>query len=308
MMNLLKRLMMPVLAFGIGSGLAGCENDPNFPSEQKAYKKKDGQHIITEQGVFFSDRALDWLEKKMVPRDSSQAYDSHLKLSNPEEIPKFYSEGLTPGAYNQYDQRFREDLTVAELFYHNIMPDIANKFDERFNLGDIIAFNERGFTPEVVNAFHKEFQSNEVFSFLNQGVDSELVNQYCTDDNLDLYGQRWRGDVILKFIQAGLTPEVARAYGGLSMQAEERIILHENKISPERFSEYSDFASNVLDVITLEESKIPIELSRRFYGLNQMYGTSINSEDIVRYVDLGISYDTVAKRAKEYMVRESLEN
>jgi len=251
-MTLVNKLMVPVLALGIGSGLAGCS-------------KKDNLNDI-KLGVMNENRltedAVDWLKARIVNIDSAKAYDRRF-LPEIDDIQILFDRGIMPGVANRYERRFSA-MAIPFLDEKGITPEIANAYDPEFDADQIINLHGRVISPEMANRYSRGVFSTNAIAIMrayNVGLDYKMALSYhrnfSADERIDLYVK-------------GVSPETANSYHE-SLSGYDIIKLHDRieGISPKIANRYirlnNLYGARITaeDIIGFVSNKIPYHTVKR---------------------------------------------
>ncbi|MBI2507444.1 hypothetical protein HYV89_00650 [Candidatus Woesearchaeota archaeon] len=245
-MTLVNRLMVPVLALGIGSGLVGCTNEEN-PNKTTAKAMREEKSM---------EYPLDLLTAKGVNIDSAKAYDKRF-LPDIEDIAILFQEGVMPGVANRYNKRFNVG-DIVYLDHYGIVPEIANAYDNRFDDSDMGILYRNAISPETANSYDNELfdHARDIVAAYNADLENKTALKYdgrfSVTDRVDLYANK-------------VLPETANKYHG-TFSGDEIIALHKREnISPRTANRYAELNElygvriDADDVIKFVQNKIPYD-------------------------------------------------
>ncbi|MEK6862183.1 MAG: hypothetical protein AABY07_09535 [Nanoarchaeota archaeon] len=208
----------------------------------------------------------------------------------------FKKSGLTSNTANQYNPRFHRYgyFGLVDLHRAGITPEIANSYDRRFDVDAIIKLRQRNIEPRSANAFDERFASYDVFVLIGAGITSEEANRYrfdnahgivdlrdnkITSDTANSYDPRFTSSNIIDLIKNEVPSEVANSYRG-KFRAWAISVLFKAGIKPEQANPY--------------------------LVINEKYDTKIDPEDITRFINEGISPETIERLAREEDLKKAI--
>jgi len=242
--------------------------------------------------------------------------DFYIKLEN--------SKDIKPALANKYDSRFRV-WGIGWLLERNIPPETANKYTKRFRSRDIVNFQKNNISPETAN----KYVTSHAYCI------DDLVKAKVTPEIVRAYKKRswYKGSCSIAYLaNKGITPEVANAYDkrfdarlvakavelGMSSDTanlyEERFdqwalyrLLDKNILPKTANAYHTQF--NSLDIVQLHKKGILHKTANKYAEIQEKfkkYGISISIEDIILYTENDVDPKTVAERAKQLAVDNSL--
>ncbi len=215
-MTLARKLGALTLA-GLAGVITGCEPRSNS-EEQKLSggEYQSGGEYITCPGrdgnstvkLLIVKSYKQELERAGIPLGVAQVYDERLQCSGVGGI-------AFPG-------------TIISLYGKGILPEVANKYSQRFSGDDILFLSTNGITPEVADEY-KQRSDIEILLFIEAGISAKEAESY----NLS------RPYEIIQLKNAGITPEIANKYASINndfkvdISVDEMITLTKNGFDPE---------------------------------------------------------------------------
>jgi hypothetical protein len=281
--SLATKIMAPIMAGLLAvTGIGGCSSKEKIDQVSTAAEQGQSEYI-PQNGALFSQDILDRFSRRNVPLDTAVAYN-----------PRFTGYNKVINSTGSEDST--QITSIVDFWERGINPGVANAYNERFSDDDISYLFRRGVLPEEANKYSSIFEVWEIETMHNLRIDEKTFMAYDARLREGMY--RFE-----ELVKSGVAPKIANAYSQ-RFETDDIIDLHNAHVPSNTANRYWGF--NGREVIQLKHANIQPEVANRFAGLNQVFGASIDVEDIMFYIANNISFEDVERSAREAAIDRSV--